>query len=70
MDHSLMLAYSSGCSIGTGWIFDYVLPKGNQKYPTKFFIASDGHVVNAIKWDATNPYKQELSSPEKDLGAG
>lgn len=46
---------------------DYVLPQGNQKYPTRFFIASDGHVVNSFKFDSTNPYKQVLPVPKKDL---
>lgn len=44
-----------------------MLPEGNQTYPTKFFIASDGHVVNSFKFDAANPYQQVLSIPQQDL---
>lgn len=65
MDYSMMIVECDG-GRGTAWILDYVLPQGNQKYPTKFFIASSGHVVNSIGWDNSNPYQQVLSDPAKD----
>lgn len=52
---------------------DYVLPTGNQKYPTRFFMASDAHVVNRVFFDEENPYNQFLPDPYKDwkgVGSG
>ncbi|GCE63602.1 MIP family Ig-specific serine endopeptidase [Candidatus Mycoplasma haematohominis] len=44
---------------GTSWFLDYVLPRGNRKYPTKWFIATNYHVIEGFDF-RDNPYKQVL----------
>ncbi|RAO94818.1 hypothetical protein DNK47_03035 [Mycoplasma wenyonii] len=47
------------CGWGTGWILDYQIPKGNSKYPTKWYIATNSHVVWRLSF-SENTYKQQL----------
>lgn len=42
------------------------MPEGNQKYPTRFLIASNAHVLNVVQFDSSNPYQQVLSQPSID----
>ncbi|WP_216082859.1 MIP family Ig-specific serine endopeptidase [Candidatus Mycoplasma haematohominis] len=59
-DYSIKIQTS--CGSGTGWFLDYVLPTGSQKYPTKWFVATNAHVIDQISfWD--NPYQQLLPQP-------
>ncbi|RAO94972.1 hypothetical protein DNK47_02215 [Mycoplasma wenyonii] len=59
-DYSFRIFWS--CGVGTGWILDYEIPEGKDKYPTVWYIATAAHVINGYKF-AENPYEQELSSP-------
>lgn len=56
-DYSVKL--QTPCGSGTGWFLDYVLPKGSQKYPTKWFIATNAHVIDQMYFK-NNPYQQLL----------
>ncbi|CBY92757.1 conserved hypothetical prolipoprotein [Mycoplasma haemofelis str. Langford 1] len=55
------LKISMPCDSGTAWILDYVIPEGN-KYPTKWFIATNVHVISNLRF-ASNPYNQILPIP-------
>ncbi|OAL10330.1 hypothetical protein A6V39_02735 [Candidatus Mycoplasma haematobovis] len=48
------------CGFGTGWILDYEIPKDPNKYPTKWYIATNAHVIWRINFE-DNPYKQKLT---------
>ncbi|AKF41440.1 hypothetical protein AAW50_03420 [Mycoplasmopsis canis] len=39
-------ARSSGGESGTAWILDYELPKNGKSYPTKWYFATNYHVIN------------------------
>lgn len=60
-DYTFKLAMP--CDSGTGWILDYALPKGTEKYPKKWFIATNAHVASRFRF-TSNPYKQELPISE------
>ncbi|CBZ40832.1 hypothetical protein MSUIS_07390 [Mycoplasma suis KI3806] len=58
-DHTVKL--STPCSAGTGWFLDFELPTSQDKYPTKWFIATNLHVINEIKFsESDNDYKVSL----------
>ncbi|CBY92733.1 conserved hypothetical prolipoprotein [Mycoplasma haemofelis str. Langford 1] len=52
------LKISMPCGSGTAWILDYVIPE-DGKYPTKWFIATNVHVISDLRF-ASNPYNQIL----------
>ncbi|OAL10419.1 hypothetical protein A6V39_03215 [Candidatus Mycoplasma haematobovis] len=54
----------SACTIGTGWVLDYEIPKEGH-YPTTWYIATNAHVVNEFRF-VDNPYGQELPIPAED----
>ncbi|RAO95352.1 hypothetical protein DNK47_00690 [Mycoplasma wenyonii] len=62
-DHSLKL--SMPCQSGTGWLLDFELPKNGQ-YPTKWFIATNLHVINKFRFKE-NPYKVVLPITESSV---
>ncbi|AGX88894.1 MIP family Ig-specific serine endopeptidase [Mycoplasma parvum] len=47
-DHTVKL--STPCSTGTGWFLDFELPIDENKYPTKWFVATNLHVINEIRF--------------------
>ncbi|AEW45369.1 hypothetical protein MHC_02525 [Mycoplasma haemocanis str. Illinois] len=47
------------CGSGTAWILDYAIPTGNAKYPTKWYIATNAHVISKYRF-LSNEYKQIL----------
>ncbi|CBZ40831.1 putative lipoprotein [Mycoplasma suis KI3806] len=47
-DHTVKL--STPCSQGTGWFLDFELPEDPSKYPTKWFVATNLHVISEIKF--------------------
>ncbi|AGX89118.1 MIP family Ig-specific serine endopeptidase [Mycoplasma parvum] len=49
------------CSIGTGWILDYEWPQDENKYPTKWFIATNAHVFERFDFSLGNNFDQKLS---------
>ncbi|AFN65019.1 prolipoprotein [Mycoplasma wenyonii str. Massachusetts] len=55
-DHTLKLGMP--CSAGTGWLLDFEMPK-DGKYPTKWFIATNLHVINMFRFKS-NPYNVSL----------
>ncbi|OAL10139.1 hypothetical protein A6V39_04470 [Candidatus Mycoplasma haematobovis] len=65
-DYTFKLAMP--CDSGTGWILDYALPKGTEKYPKKWFIATNAHVASRFRF-TSNPYQQELPIPEANTKA-
>ncbi|CCE66981.1 MIP family Ig-specific serine endopeptidase [Candidatus Mycoplasma haematominutum] len=56
-DHTLKL--SMPCQSGTGWLLDFEIPEDTWNYPTKWFIATNLHVINKFRF-RENPYKVEL----------
>lgn len=60
-DHTFKL--SMPCQSGTAWILDFEIPKDGSIYPTKWFIATNLHVINNYKFDS-NPFEQELPIDE------
>ncbi|AGX88968.1 MIP family Ig-specific serine endopeptidase [Mycoplasma parvum] len=65
-DHTVKLA--SPCSAGTGWLLDFELPKEKDKYPTKWFIATNLHVISEIKFKKSE-YDVLLPVTEQSLDA-
>ncbi|OAL10333.1 hypothetical protein A6V39_02750 [Candidatus Mycoplasma haematobovis] len=47
------------CTVGTGWILDYEIPKDPNQYPTKWYIATASHVIQRLSF-SENPYGQLL----------
>ncbi|AHC39828.1 hypothetical protein OVS_00810 [Mycoplasma ovis str. Michigan] len=60
-DHTLKLAMP--CQSGTGWLLDFELP-ANGKYPTKWFVATNLHVINMFRFKS-NPYGVALPITER-----
>ncbi|ADX98302.1 MIP family Ig-specific serine endopeptidase [Mycoplasma suis] len=59
-DHTLKLVMP--CQSGTGWLLDFELPQ-NGKYPTRWFIATNLHVINKFVFK-DNPYGASLPITE------
>ncbi|AHC40463.1 hypothetical protein OVS_03570 [Mycoplasma ovis str. Michigan] len=36
--------------MGTGWILDYAIPEGQDKYPTTWYIATNSHVIGSFRF--------------------
>ncbi|CBY92665.1 conserved hypothetical prolipoprotein [Mycoplasma haemofelis str. Langford 1] len=47
------------CGSGTAWVLDYAIPTGNAKYPTKWYIATNAHVISSYRF-LSNEYEQVL----------
>ncbi|AGX88880.1 MIP family Ig-specific serine endopeptidase [Mycoplasma parvum] len=63
-DHTVKLAMP--CQSGTGWLLDFELPKDNKTYPTKWFIATNLHVINKFRFK-NNPYNTSLPITENSI---
>ncbi|OAL10331.1 hypothetical protein A6V39_02740 [Candidatus Mycoplasma haematobovis] len=55
------------CTVGTGWILDYQILQNKEKYPTKWYIATNMHVIWRLKFsNKNNDYGETLMYSNTD----